>query len=131
MPAFGNQCGNQRSFYCGLRVKCDCWGGCSSCFPWHFLAWKCAHHKPETEMIWSAWRAAAPEPGRRAMVMAAGLTGTLSACLVHGAAGTVASLGGQPVAVTGLTVRRGKVTEIDIIADPDRLLQLDLAVLGG
>ncbi len=54
----------------------------------------------------------------------------LRAALVNGAAGAVATVGGQPVAVIGLTVSRGKVVEIDVIADPDRLRRLDLAVLG-
>jgi RNA polymerase sigma factor (sigma-70 family) len=50
--------------------------------------------------------------------------------LVNGAAGLVVTLGGQPVAVVGVTVSRGKITEIDVLADPERLRQLDLAVLG-
>jgi len=33
-------------------------------------------------------------------------------------------------APVGLTVSRGKVAEIDVIADPERLRRLDLAVLG-
>jgi RNA polymerase sigma factor (sigma-70 family) len=49
--------------------------------------------------------------------------------LVNGAAGAVAIVDGQPVAVVGFTVSRGKIVEIDIMADPARLLQLDLAVL--
>jgi hypothetical protein len=43
--------------------------------------------------------------------------------------GTVATVGGDPVAIIGFTVSRGKVVEIDVIADPDRLLRLNLAVL--
>jgi RNA polymerase sigma-70 factor (ECF subfamily) len=31
----------------------------------------------------------------------------------------------------GFTVRRGKIVEIDILADPARLSQLDLPVLDG
>jgi len=54
----------------------------------------------------------------------------LRPALVNGAAGMVAILGGQPVAVIGFTVSGGKIAEIDVIADPDRLLGLDLAVLG-
>ena len=50
--------------------------------------------------------------------------------LVNGAAGMVATIAGQPVAVAGFTVSRGKIVEIDIIADPERLRRLDLAVLG-
>jgi RNA polymerase sigma-70 factor (ECF subfamily) len=49
--------------------------------------------------------------------------------LVNGAVGLVAAPGGQPFSVIGITVRRGKIVEIDILADPARLRQLDLAVL--
>jgi RNA polymerase sigma factor (sigma-70 family) len=56
--------------------------------------------------------------------------GVVRPVLVNGAAGVVVSLAGQPVAVGGFTVRNGKITEIDAIADPERLRRLDLAVLG-
>jgi RNA polymerase sigma factor (sigma-70 family) len=49
--------------------------------------------------------------------------------LVNGAAGAVVTVGGQPAAVVGFTVSRGKIVEIDAIADPERLLRLDLAVI--
>ena len=49
--------------------------------------------------------------------------------LVNGAAGVVVTAGGQPVAVIGFTVSRGKIVEIDAVADPERLLRLDLSVL--
>jgi hypothetical protein len=49
--------------------------------------------------------------------------------LVNGAAGVVAAAGGRPFAVVGFTVRRGKVVEIDVFADPARLRQVDMAVL--
>ena len=51
--------------------------------------------------------------------------------LVNGAAGAVVSLGGQTVAVVGFTVSGGKIIEIDVLADPERLARLDLAVLDG
>jgi RNA polymerase sigma-70 factor (ECF subfamily) len=52
--------------------------------------------------------------------------------LVNGAAGLVTAPGGRPLSVMGFTVRRGKVVEIDILADPERLGRLDLpAVLDG
>jgi hypothetical protein len=47
-----------------------------------------------------------------------------------GAAGIVAASRGRPVAVLGFTVTRGKIVKIDILADPARLRQLDLAVLN-
>ena len=49
--------------------------------------------------------------------------------LVNGAAGLVTAPGGKPYAVMGFTVRRGKIVEIDILADPARLRQFDLAFL--
>jgi RNA polymerase sigma factor (sigma-70 family) len=49
--------------------------------------------------------------------------------LVNGAAGVVAAVRGRPVSVLGVTVRGGKIAEIDILADPARLRQLDLADL--
>src|SRR6266542_1956152 len=49
--------------------------------------------------------------------------------LVNGAAGLVVASRGRPFAVMGFTVTRGKIVEIDILADPTRLRQLDLALL--
>jgi len=47
--------------------------------------------------------------------------------LVNGAAGIVSWLpGGRPFSVLGFTVRGGKIVEIDILADPARVGQLDL-----
>jgi RNA polymerase sigma-70 factor (ECF subfamily) len=48
--------------------------------------------------------------------------------IVNGAAGVVAVADGQLFAVTGFTVRGGKIVAIDIIADPARLRQIDLGV---
>jgi RNA polymerase sigma-70 factor (ECF subfamily) len=50
--------------------------------------------------------------------------------LVNGAVGMVVILRGRLVAVAGFTVSHGKVTEIDILADPERLARLDLASLA-
>ena len=44
--------------------------------------------------------------------------------LVNGAAGAVATIAGQPVAVIGFTISRGKLVEIDVLADPERLGRL-------
>jgi RNA polymerase sigma factor (sigma-70 family) len=50
--------------------------------------------------------------------------------LVNGAAGVVSwSPDGRLFSVMGCTVRHGKIVEIDILADPERLRQLDLALL--
>jgi RNA polymerase sigma-70 factor (ECF subfamily) len=46
--------------------------------------------------------------------------------LVNGAAGFVVAPQGRPVAVAGFTVANGKVVEIDLLADRDRLRELDL-----
>jgi len=51
--------------------------------------------------------------------------------LINGAPGGVSTRDGQPFSVAGLIVRRGKIVEIDILADPERLRRLDLTVLGG
>jgi RNA polymerase sigma-70 factor (ECF subfamily) len=50
--------------------------------------------------------------------------------LVNGAAGVVVAPRGRPFAVMGFTVRRGKIAEIVVLADPARLRRLDLAVLN-
>jgi RNA polymerase sigma-70 factor (ECF subfamily) len=49
--------------------------------------------------------------------------------LVNGAAGIVVARGGRPLAVAGFTVARGRIVEIDVLADPARLRELDLTVL--
>jgi RNA polymerase sigma-70 factor (ECF subfamily) len=51
--------------------------------------------------------------------------------LVNGAAGFVVIPRDRPVAVVGFTVTSGRIVEIDVLADPARLRQLDLAVLDG
>jgi RNA polymerase sigma factor (sigma-70 family) len=51
--------------------------------------------------------------------------------LVNGAAGFVVAPHGRPFAVIGFTVAHGKIAEIDILADPDRLSELDLTFLRG
>jgi RNA polymerase sigma factor (sigma-70 family) len=51
--------------------------------------------------------------------------------LVNGAAGVVVAAGRRLVAVMGFTVRRDRIVEIDILADPGRLRRLDLAVLDN
>jgi len=49
---------------------------------------------------------------------------------VKGAVGVVVAKRGRLLRVLGLTVRRGKIVAIDVVADPARLRQLALAVLG-
>ncbi len=50
--------------------------------------------------------------------------------LINGAAGLVYAPGGQPRAVFGFTIARGKIVEIDLVADPERLRQIDLVILN-
>ena len=49
--------------------------------------------------------------------------------LVNGAAGLVAAPHGEPFAVMGMIIAGGQIVEIDILADPERLSELDLTVL--
>jgi RNA polymerase sigma factor (sigma-70 family) len=58
-----------------------------------------------------------------------GLVPFVKPALVNGAAGVVVAPEGEPLAVMGFTVRDGKIVEIDVLADPERLGQLDLALL--
>jgi RNA polymerase sigma-70 factor (ECF subfamily) len=49
--------------------------------------------------------------------------------LINGAAGVIVATHGRPLSIMGFTVTGGKIVAIDVIADQDRLRQLDLAVL--
>jgi len=49
--------------------------------------------------------------------------------LVNGSVGLVVARHGRLFLVLDLTVTRGKIVEINVVADPERLRQLDLAVL--
>ena len=49
--------------------------------------------------------------------------------LVNGVAGAVSMRDGEPFSVGALTVRNGKIVEIDILADRKRLSELDLKIL--
>jgi len=54
---------------------------------------------------------------------------TMRRALINGTPGTVSFRDGKPFSVGAFTVRGGRVAALDILADPDRLAQLDLAVL--
>ncbi|HEY8867755.1 MAG TPA: RNA polymerase sigma factor SigJ [Candidatus Limnocylindrales bacterium] len=57
---------------------------------------------------------------------------TSTRVLVNGIPGGVAwAPDGSPFAVLALTVKGGRIVAIDVLADPDRLGQLDLTVLAG
>ena len=49
--------------------------------------------------------------------------------LINGVAGAVAFRDGQPFSIGAVTVRNGKIVELDFLADPERLSQLDLTIL--
>jgi RNA polymerase sigma-70 factor, ECF subfamily len=49
--------------------------------------------------------------------------------LVNGTAGVLTAPGGKPVSVMAFTVREGRITAIQILADPVRVATLDLAPL--
>ena len=46
--------------------------------------------------------------------------------IVNGAAGLVVVPGRRPIAVVGFTSAEGRIVEIDMIADPDKLRALEL-----
>jgi RNA polymerase sigma factor (sigma-70 family) len=51
--------------------------------------------------------------------------------LINGTAGLVSTRDGKPFSVGAVTVRGGRIVEIDILADPARLRRLDLTVIGA
>ena len=54
---------------------------------------------------------------------------TMRRVLVNGTAGVVAIRAGRPFSVGAFTITGGKIVEIDFLADPQRLAQLDLTAL--
>ena len=60
-----------------------------------------------------------------------GLGLVLHPALVNGVPGAVSTHNGEPFSVGSIIVRGGRIVEIDILADPERISQLDLAILGG
>jgi RNA polymerase sigma factor (sigma-70 family) len=55
----------------------------------------------------------------------------LHPALVNGAAGVVITMRGRPFAVMGFTVVEGKISEIDVIAEPARVARVAASVLAG
>jgi RNA polymerase sigma-70 factor (ECF subfamily) len=55
---------------------------------------------------------------------------TMRRALINGAAGMVTFLRGQPFSIAAVTVKNGRIAEIDFLTDPERIAQLDLTVLG-
>ena len=66
---------------------------------------------------------------RQAIGYAQGRVADVRPALINGAAGVVASLDGQPFSIATITVRSGKILELDFFNDPERLRLLDLTIL--
>jgi len=49
--------------------------------------------------------------------------------LINGAVGAVSTRDGRPFSIGAVTVREGKIVELDFLADPERLAKLDLTML--
>src|SRR6266540_1072741 len=91
------------------------------------------------DVVLHADRAAGPTPepvlirGAHAVAkgarLASGRARFTQPALVNGSVGLVMAPRGRLFLVLGFTITAGKITDIDVIADPDRLRQLDLAVL--
>jgi RNA polymerase sigma factor (sigma-70 family) len=70
----------------------------------------------------------APAVAERAL-MFAHLAPSARPALVNGAVGFIVTREGRPASVVGVIVRGGKIVEVDVMADPERLMKLDLAIL--
>jgi hypothetical protein len=49
---------------------------------------------------------------------------------VNGAAGLMWAPSGQPRVVFNFTIPRGKIVEIELVADPERLCRFNLVILN-
>jgi RNA polymerase sigma factor (sigma-70 family) len=66
---------------------------------------------------------------RQALGYARGRVEDIRPALINGVAGVVAFLDGQPFSIAAVTVRNGKIVELDFFNDPERLRLLDLTIL--
>jgi RNA polymerase sigma factor (sigma-70 family) len=62
----------------------------------------------------------------QSITFARSATGEPRPALVNGTAGIVLASRGRPFSVVGFTIRRAKIFEIDVLADPARLQQLEI-----
>jgi RNA polymerase sigma-70 factor (ECF subfamily) len=90
----------------------------------------------DPDVVLRADRAAVRSGASRELRGAAAVAGAFSGrarfarpALVDGAVGAVWAPGERPRVVFGFTITHGEIVEIDILADPERLRQLDLADL--
>jgi RNA polymerase sigma-70 factor (ECF subfamily) len=82
----------------------------------------------------AAVQVGAAEEVRGAAAVAATFTGrarVAQPAMIDGAPGAVWAPGGKPRVVFAFTITQGKIAAIDLLADPDRLLELDLTILRG
>ena len=77
---------------------------------------------------WQEQRGAAAV-ARQALSYARGGAGDARPVLVNGVAGMVAFLRGEVFSIAAVTVRNGKIVELDFLGDPERLRELDLTIL--
>jgi len=92
----------------------------------------------DPDVVLRADRAAVRTGASREVRGAAAVAGTFSGraraaqqAIVNGAVGLVWAPNGRPRVAFGFTIVGGKIVEIDLVADPERLGQLDLAILKG
>ncbi len=56
---------------------------------------------------------------------------TVHHALINGTAGLLTTRDGEPFSVMGLTIAGGRIVEMDILVDPERLRRLDVTILGA
>jgi RNA polymerase sigma-70 factor (ECF subfamily) len=54
---------------------------------------------------------------------------TMRRALINGTAGMITFLDSKPFSVCAMTIRKGKIVELDFLADPERIAELDLSAL--
>jgi RNA polymerase sigma factor (sigma-70 family) len=91
----------------------------------------------DPEVVLHADHAAVAAGAAREVRGAPAVAGTFSgrarfarAALVDGAAGAVWAPGGRPRVAFSFAITAGRIVEIELLADPGRLADLDLAILG-
>src|SRR5579863_10464641 len=67
----------------------------------------------------------------RGAMMFSQLELTMRRALINGAAGVVSLRDGRPFSVGAVTIRNGRIVEMDFLTDPERLARLDLTMLEG
>lgn len=84
-------------------------------------------------VVWDDRQTGTPGVTRGARALAKQISGRIQAAqpaLVNGSVGVIAAPRGKLLYILEFTIRHGKIAEIDLISNPTRISQLDLAVLG-